>query len=241
MNKATKILAATVFAVLMHSQANAAFVSFTGDGTFSNITGCGGAGGGVGCNITGSGNVLDMSGSNNSTLTITDITGNNVPTNQDNFVIGQLTWVNRASQNSDQNFNVRYSYTLNFAGPGNSDTAVFNLNFQQLTNSAGDIVFNLNDSGLSGLGPFNLNGVTVSDVHFRLADGTNGTYNPVTGRWDNPDPTNDNGSVTSVMYITADFTSAVPEPSTWAMMILGFVGVGFIAYRRKNKANLRLA
>jgi hypothetical protein len=27
---------------------------------------------------------------------------------------------------------------------------------------------------------------------------------------------------------------AVPEPSTWAMMILGFLGLGFLAYRRKN-------
>jgi len=30
--------------------------------------------------------------------------------------------------------------------------------------------------------------------------------------------------------------SAVPEPTTWAMMLLGFAGVGFIAYRRKAKA-----
>ena len=30
------------------------------------------------------------------------------------------------------------------------------------------------------------------------------------------------------------FNSAVPEPSTWAMMILGFAGVGFMAYRRKS-------
>ena len=35
--------------------------------------------------------------------------------------------------------------------------------------------------------------------------------------------------------------SAVPEPSTWAMMILGFFGVGFMAYRRKNHGALRLA
>jgi hypothetical protein len=28
--------------------------------------------------------------------------------------------------------------------------------------------------------------------------------------------------------------SAVPEPSTWAMMILGFLGVGFMAYRKKD-------
>jgi hypothetical protein len=35
--------------------------------------------------------------------------------------------------------------------------------------------------------------------------------------------------------------AAVPEPSTWAMMILGFAGIGFMAYRRKNHGGLRLA
>src|SRR5438270_11277851 len=29
--------------------------------------------------------------------------------------------------------------------------------------------------------------------------------------------------------------SAVPEAATWTMMILGFFGVGFLAYRRKNR------
>jgi hypothetical protein len=31
-----------------------------------------------------------------------------------------------------------------------------------------------------------------------------------------------------------EVSSAVPEPSTWAMMILGFAGLGFMAYRRKS-------
>ena len=31
--------------------------------------------------------------------------------------------------------------------------------------------------------------------------------------------------------------SAVPEPSTWAMMILGFAGVGYMAYRRWRKSS----
>ncbi len=31
-------------------------------------------------------------------------------------------------------------------------------------------------------------------------------------------------------------TAAVPEPSTWAMMVLGFAGLGFLAHRRKNRA-----
>jgi len=39
------------------------------------------------------------------------------------------------------------------------------------------------------------------------------------------------GTITEGTGITA----AVPEPSTWAMMILGFTGVGFMAYRRKSK------
>jgi PEP-CTERM motif len=33
-----------------------------------------------------------------------------------------------------------------------------------------------------------------------------------------------------------DTVTAVPEPSTWAMMILGFAGVGFMAYRRRNQS-----
>ena len=33
---------------------------------------------------------------------------------------------------------------------------------------------------------------------------------------------------------------AVPEPSTWAMMILGFAGIGFMAYRRR-KSTVALA
>jgi PEP-CTERM motif len=38
-----------------------------------------------------------------------------------------------------------------------------------------------------------------------------------------------------------EVAEAVPEPSTWAMMILGFCGLGFMAYRRKNGAALSVA
>jgi len=38
-----------------------------------------------------------------------------------------------------------------------------------------------------------------------------------------------------------DITTAVPEPSTWAMMLLGFFGVGFLAYRRKSQGSARPA
>jgi hypothetical protein len=34
--------------------------------------------------------------------------------------------------------------------------------------------------------------------------------------------------------VVAPDMSAVPEPTTWAMMLLGFAGIGFMAYRRKK-------
>jgi len=42
----------------------------------------------------------------------------------------------------------------------------------------------------------------------------------------------------SPIFDDFSISAAVPEPSTWAMMILGFVGVGFVAYRRKAKPAL---
>jgi hypothetical protein len=46
------------------------------------------------------------------------------------------------------------------------------------------------------------------------------------------------------IFLGPNFTfgaGAVPEPSTWAMMILGFAGIGFMAYRRKLKPVLMAA
>jgi hypothetical protein len=33
--------------------------------------------------------------------------------------------------------------------------------------------------------------------------------------------------------------SSVPEPKTWAMMLLGFAGLGYAAFRRGAKAKAR--
>jgi hypothetical protein len=61
-------------------------------------------------------------------------------------------------------------------------------------------------NGCGGFGTFNVGG---EDIVFTVAQET--TVDTTTG-----------------------MTSAVPEPSTWAMMILGFCGLGFMAYRRKQ-------
>jgi hypothetical protein len=38
--------------------------------------------------------------------------------------------------------------------------------------------------------------------------------------------------------LTAAVAAAIPEPSTWAMMILGFCGIGAMTYRRRKSAML---
>jgi hypothetical protein len=76
-----------------------------------------------------------------------------------------------------------------------------------------------------------------------------GAFSPPVGNNLNPggyifnfDPTG--GNFTSLRFETGQtafefaFTTAVPEPSTWAMMILGFAGVGYMTYRRRNAAAL---
>jgi hypothetical protein len=37
-------------------------------------------------------------------------------------------------------------------------------------------------------------------------------------------------------FTAINIAPGIPEPSTWAMMILGFAGVGFLTYRRRNRA-----
>jgi hypothetical protein len=69
-------------------------------------------------------------------------------------------------------------------------------------------------------GPFN---VTVTDNNF------NNIGDPLTL-----------GSFTDVT-ISGIATGGVPELSTWAMMLIGFAGVGFVAYRRTKKRSAALA
>ena len=42
------------------------------------------------------------------------------------------------------------------------------------------------------------------------------------------------------IYFDDVSVSAVPEPSTWAMLLLGFAGIGFMAYRRSRQGVRRV-
>jgi hypothetical protein len=67
---------------------------------------------------------------------------------------------------------------------------------------------------------FNSDSFTISNVQFAFGTGPDNTLAGSRGGFP---------------------VGSIPEPSTWAMMILGFFGVGFVAYRRKSQMSLRLA
>jgi hypothetical protein len=48
--------------------------------------------------------------------------------------------------------------------------------------------------------------------------------------------TNTSGPYNDFVLDDLSFSSTVPEPSTWAMMLIGFGGLGFTGYRRMRKA-----
>jgi hypothetical protein len=72
---------------------------------------------------------------------------------------------------------------------------------------------------------------TLPILNYGSADGgQGGYYNNNSGNWRFAD-----------VGFTGTAIGAVPEPSTWAMMLLGFAGLGFMAYHRKAKPALMAA
>jgi outer membrane lipase/esterase len=95
-------------------------------------------------------------------------------------------------------------------------------------------IFGLEDSIIANPGAFNFVNVTDACGAPSLA------CDPATALfWDGIHPTAFAHSVIAEQFL--DATGAVPEPSTWAMLLLGFAGIGFMAYRRKSKPALMAA
>ena len=132
---------------------------------------------------------------------------------------------------ADGNYFGNQFYDLNAGVNGNLFTISSNSSFSSLV-SGGTVKWTLSslDFGapligftiLQSLDPVTIISLTATSVTFSYADVAIpfGTY--FQGQF-----------VTQV--------APVPEPSTWAMVILGFAGVGFMAYRKKKRSTFRLA
>src|SRR5215471_15071052 len=109
--------------------ANALPVTFSSNGSFANPTNCSGVSSPA-CTVQNSGNTLVLGGGEfefnpptwqgpESTLTAVDFGPVSTTTPQNDFRIGQIDWVNNATQNTDSDFNDVYTLALTFTAPGN--------------------------------------------------------------------------------------------------------------------------
>jgi outer membrane lipase/esterase len=120
---------------------------------------------------------------------------------------------------------------------GLATALVLGMNTLLATNLAGETgvsIFDIYGLGTSiAANPALFNLVNVTDA----CGAPSNACDPTTAEyWDGIHPT-----TTAQMVIAEEFltiAAPVPEPSTWAMMILGFAGVGFVAYRRRKVAAL---
>jgi outer membrane lipase/esterase len=105
-----------------------------------------------------------------------------------------------------------------------------------LHGDAGVSIFDIYGLGTSiALDPSAYGFTNVTDACGAVAGANCNNY----AYWDGIHPTAAAHSVIADAFL--DEVTGVPEPSTWALMLLGFGGVGFVAYRRKSKQAFSVA
>ena len=97
--------------------------------------------------------------------------------------------------------------------------------------SADDLLF-FPDSPYTSFGGISFH--TASHGDFNLFQDVSGTF--ILSSVQNPGGAPDGLNPINLQIAAV---AAVPEPSTWAMMILGFLGVGFVTYRRKSSSQVK--
>jgi PEP-CTERM motif len=123
--------------------------------------------------------------------------------------------------------------TFNLGGGSNSGSQAnvfsnpFAATLSNRTNNGTGVSFNGGNETFSFAGlPVNIGSNTLTFTYTSLADANHAGFQGL----------GDEG-----WGVEQVIASAVPEPSTWAMMLLGFAGIGSIAYRRKSKLALMAA
>ena len=170
-----------------------------------------------------------------------------------NDVIGSVFGYFGAQLFADGPVKVEYTYLGKEAGDTNSFLVLGNLQFSTAVSNYGDTVgetlslagllnfaFGANQatpSVTNGSNP-STSGVPNFFVSFYDQFGNLGALSGNSGviAFD------DGGNPADADYddLVVSFTvSAVPEPATWAMMLLGFAGIGLLAYRRRSRFALR--
>ena len=120
---------------------------------------------------------------------------------------------------------------FSFTGPANCDSC-----YQK----GGAIVSNTGLSNFVFSTASNLSGLGASNYFYVIQPWFNSNSNPafsdtIAVQYASGQNPNTYIDLYNGEFIADNFTvAAVPEPSTWAMMLLGFAGLGFITFRRKR-------
>ena len=98
-----------------------------------------------------------------------------------------------------------------------------------------------NNTALS-FSPANLLGLIGPETGASFAGSTNGSFNPAANPFSLTIGAAINRSTAGTSTGDLNFSvAAVPEPSTWAMMLVGFGGIGFAMRRKKTPALQQIA
>jgi len=126
--------------------------------------------------------------------------------------------------------------------PSNTTATTSVLTSLSITGSDGGLVYSP-DTTVPGSGYQATELVNASDIFTVDLSVSASVFNTTTGSIEALiDPTITVPSAYMIEFSPGiGIAGAVPEPSTWAMMILGFCGVGFMVYRRKSKPALMAA
>jgi len=155
------------------------------------------------------------------------------------FKVGTLTYFNGATVQGSEATSVTLSLLLNFTTPSlGAVSNSFSLNLVSTPNTGtdeqqADYVYFPSSFGSS---TFDIAG-TVYTV--KLVDFENITGNGFLDSNSTQLHVLEQGTASADLF--AEVTSrvpTVPEPSTWAMMMIGFAGLGWFAYRRKTSPDL---
>jgi hypothetical protein len=86
------------------------------------------------------------------------------------------------------------------------------------------------------LAPAGIYYLAISDDPSSGRFGVETTSNPPLGAVDYQKLTSTDpfGTIPANLALDLTYTAAVPEPSTWAMMIIGFLGLGWLSYRQRT-------
>lgn len=155
--------------------------------------------------------------------------------------IARLDWYNSATLRLDSSldsFSARWNLSLAFTAPNGPDargSESFDLNIQNPVNPAGDSIYGLGLSDLTGLrNSLSLAGVTISNLRYAVVDGAGSGSS-----YFNHDMWYNDENNWSSLFILADFTGpsrSVPEPATLGLFGLSLIGVALSSRRRKSRA-----